>query len=189
MRKAILGVVLGAVVYFVAGALSWMVLPWSNHGLKKLPEETLIRDTMKVVLKEPGAYMFPSDKTDNGKMDDKSYLELFKNGPSGIMFVRLGGTEPMSASNLVISGFTALVTSAFAMVFLILLRKRVTTLMGRWLVVVFLGAFAWFNSLMPFWNWMAMPSTYLGTIFLDVLFGFGLLGIVLAKFVPVETPR
>jgi hypothetical protein len=87
MKKTLVGIFLGAIVYFAAGALSWMVMPWMEHGMKKLPEELLIRDTLNVVVKEPGAYFFPSHKTDAGIMDEKSFAAHFRNGPAGLLFM------------------------------------------------------------------------------------------------------
>jgi hypothetical protein len=187
MGKAITGMLLGAAVYFAASALSWMALPWMNHGLKKLPEETLIRDTMKVVVKESGAYIFPSDKTENGRMDDKTFIELFKSGPAGLLFYQAPGPEPMSAKNFVWSAIVALGSSAFCMFLLMLIRGQVASFAGRWGVVLLVGIFAWFNTLIPLSNWMFVPGSFVGTILLDTLVAFGLMGLVLVKFVPAES--
>ncbi len=186
MRKATIGVLLGAVVYFAAGSLSWMVFPWMDHGIKKLPEETLIRDTLKVVVKESAVYNFPDSHTENGPMDYKTYTDLYKSGPAGLLFIQMAGPEPMSAKTFVTSGIISLGVAIFCMGVLMLLGGRVATFGGRLLTVVSIGVFSWFSSIVPFWNWMFFPTSFVGWLLLDALVAYGLLGLVLAKFVPSE---
>ena len=52
MKKAILGTLLGAIVYFVWGAASWMLIPWHAATTKAVPQEQLVSDTLKTVIKE-----------------------------------------------------------------------------------------------------------------------------------------
>src|ERR1044071_718590 len=184
MKKAVVGVLVGGVVYFAAGAACWMALPWKNHAMKKISEENLVRDTLKVVVTQPGLYNFPNCVGDQGKMDMNLFAEKFRSGPTGLIFIRMAGEEPMSPKNYVIGLLESLGVAAFCLCFLTLTRERIVSYAGRVLMVLTLGIFSWFSVHVPYWNWFFFPADYISVVLLDTLFSFGLLGLALAKFVP-----
>ncbi len=186
MKKGIIGIILGGLLYFLAGAATWMVFTWHDTVMKKIPEEMLVRDTLNVVVPAAGLYFFPSNLTDNGRMDPKQHMEMMKTGPSGLLFFKPATENCMPASSFVIGILHALVTAAFCWWILFMLRSCVVSYLGRVLTVLGIGVFVWFNSQVPFWNWMFFPGDYILVILLDTVFCFGFMGLVLAKFVPAR---
>jgi hypothetical protein len=67
-----------------------------------------------------------------------------------------------------------------------MVRLRVKTFFGQWLTVVAFGVVAWVNFSVPLWNWMFFSPAFIGGTLLDTLLTFGLMGLVLPKFLPSE---
>jgi hypothetical protein len=189
MKKAVCGVLLGALVFFVWGMVSWTLLPWHKATMKPLPEEQLIRDTLHVVVKQPGFYFFPSHQPKGQPMDSKLWLQKFQGGPVGVMAYKPAGGTPMDWTSFVISFLVALVAAGFSMMILILARAGLPSTSGRVLVVLGLGVFIWLVSDVPYWNWFFFPLDYTLVLLLDNILAFGLMGLVLAKFVPDDYHR
>ncbi len=185
MKKIVISVVLGGVLFFAASAAGWMLMPWKNHGMKKIPEETLVRDTLKVVVQEPGLYFFPSDQTANGTMDQKQHMEMAMSGPVGMLFYTPLGKNTMG-KQMVIGLLQSFAIAGFCLWLLIMMRARITTGRERFLTILGLGFFVWFCTDLVNWNWMFHPGNYIFPVLLDHLFSFGILGLVLAKFTPEE---
>lgn len=184
MRKAILGVVLGAAVHFAWGAVSWMVLPWHDTTIKKLPEEQLLTDTMRVVVKEPGLYFFPCDRTESGRMDPRVWEEKFRKGPTGLIAYSPGGKAPMGTSTFLFGFLGDLLAAALCMVILLSARDRVHAALPRVLLVMGVGFVAWASVHLPYWNWLGFPADYTVVALADMMIASGLMGAVLAVFVP-----
>lgn len=184
MKRAFIGVFLGAVLYFVWGAVSWMALPFHDKTIKTLPEERLIRDTLKTVVTESGLYMFPSDKTATGRMDQNDWNASFKSGPNGVLAYDLGGKDPMGPGVFLRGFLIDFLIAGLAMLVLIISRDRVRTMGGRFLVVTALGFLAWVTVHVSYWNWFFFPGPYTLVTLMDCVVGYGLLGLVLPRFLP-----
>lgn len=185
MKRTAAGILIGAVVYFGWGMISWMVLPWHNTTLKKLPEEQLIMDTLKTVIAEPGFYVFPNCKGPDGQMMDKNVsAEKFKKGPNGAVIFSPGGREPMPPQAFIIEILANLLIAAISMVLLRLTRDRVTSIVPRALMIAFVGLLVGAAAHVPYWNWFQFPADFTRVAVLDSVIGFFLLGFAQAKFVP-----
>lgn len=180
----VLGVLAGAVVYFVWGALSWTVIGLHNKAVKTLPEEQLITDTMKVVIKEPGFYIFPSAKLPSGEMDHAGWAERYKAGPIGSVIFQPNGRAPMVPSQFISSFMIGVVASLVSFLLLSFSRDRIQTLPARVLLLVGVGIMAWVVSDLSYMTWFSFPCDFTIINLLDDVVGFALLGLVLHKFVP-----
>lgn len=184
MKKPLMGVVVGGVVFFVWGALSWMVFPWNEAQIKGLPQETLITDTMKIVIPEAGVYMFPSGKTPDGQMGDKQqWVEKYKAGPVGFLVYSPGGADAMSPRQFGMGLLLSVLTAAVAVFVLVIARDRVRTVLQRTGVVVILGLGAWLTVHASYWNWFHFPLPYTLTALFDTTLAFAVLGLAVSKFV------
>lgn len=185
MKKQAIGVFLGGLTLFIWGAVSWMILPLNEASIQALPQEQLISDTLKTVVKTPGVYLFPSGKTPDGQMGDRNeWAEKYKMGPIGFLVYSPNGTEPMSPRKFAIGLVLNLLISAVAFILLSLSRDRVRGVMGRAGVVLVLGLGAWLSVHASYWNWFNFPFGYTLTTLFDTVVAFTLLGIVISKFVP-----
>ncbi len=177
MKKAIIGTLLGTAVYFGWIAVSWTVFPWHKATIKTLPNEALIVDTLKVVVKEPGLYGFPANTGDNA-----TWAEKIRQGPVGHMAYVPAGADPMSAMVMVRGFVCDLLLSALLMWILWAsrLRKRVHQIH----LAAAVGLIAGLAVGLPLWNWMSFPAGYTAVTVLDLLIGFILMGAVMGGFVP-----
>lgn len=183
MKKNIAGILIGTVVLFGWGFVSWMVLPWHNSTVKTMPEEQLISDTLKTVIPDPGFYFFPSHTNAAGVKDDVAWTEKYKKGPHGVVIFSPQGQEPMQPCNFLVEIAANLLIAAVAMVLLSLCRDRVRGLIPRMVMVGALGLVVWAGSDLPYWNWFGFPTDFSMVALWDHLVGFLLLGLAEAKFV------
>ena len=182
-----MGALIGAVVYFAWGAASWMLLPWHEANMKRLPEETLIMDTLRVVAKEPGLYAFPCGRdARDGKEPKEDFAARHKKGPVGLLVYQPGGKDLPMASNFAASFVNSLATVLGLMALLSLSRGRVKGLMPRALLCAAAGAFVWIVAHVPYWNWFGFPAGYTLTLLGDLVAGFFLAGLAISRFVPGE---
>lgn len=185
--KSVLGVVLAAAVYFGWGMLSWMVLPWYNNSVSQLPEEQLIRDTLKVVIEKPGLYVFPGCNTENGqKPDMKVMKEKARTGPVGMMTIIPQGTEVMTTKNMVVDFVHGLLAAGVIAWIFCIAGGQIKTFVWRVILAVKLGALSWLVRDVPYWNWFHFPTCYTLINLAHLIIGFALMGAVLAFFVPVK---
>jgi hypothetical protein len=178
------GVVLGGIVFFAWGAVSWMVLPFHNKSIKPLGEEQLITDTLKVVVKDPGFYVFPYCKRDATADEKAMSMDRHKAGPVGALIFRPTGTDPMAPSNFVLSFFIGLVASLVSMLILAFTRDRLQGVGARVLLLVTIGIMGWMVSDLMYLNWFSFPCDFVMASLVDWVVQFALLGLVLHKFVP-----
>jgi len=78
-------IVLSAVAVFTASSLIHMVFRWHNSDFAKLPNEDVIRDTMRSAGVEQGTYFFPCSDPP-GDMSAEMMVKIAE-GPSGKMTV------------------------------------------------------------------------------------------------------
>src|SRR5689334_990254 len=60
MGRVFIAAFLGAIVCFIWGALSWMVLDWHSSGLNSFAQEDQVAKTLITAAPEPGVYLFPN---------------------------------------------------------------------------------------------------------------------------------
>jgi len=183
MKKSIIGVVLGAAVFFVWGMVYWMFIPIMNSTIDKLPEERLIMDTLKVTVDKPGLYMFPSLETSEGRMEEKAWAKLYEAGPTGFLVFHPGGKAPMSSGQMIVALLIALLASGFTLFILKLSSSCYKTYASRVLLSVELGVFAAFMAHVPYWNWYNFPTDYTLASGFYLICGFLLIGLIEARFV------
>jgi hypothetical protein len=185
MKKAILGVVIGTAAYFIWGGVSWMVLPWHNSTMKSLPEETLITDTMKVVIKQPGLYFFPSDKPVSGPpIERQVWEEKYKAGPIGLLIFSPTGRAPMDGGTFARAILGDLFVAAMVMFIFYAASGHCRSLLQRTGLAATLGLLAGLAVHYPYWNWFHFPCDVTVVGIADLVVGFALMGAAMAKFVP-----
>lgn len=84
---------------------------------------------------------------------------------------------------------TGLITQIIS-AFLVLTLVSMTGGLTYWEKVGFfalVGLTIGFVSHAPYWNWFSFPASYVGVIILDILIGWTLVGLVVAKFVHSKT--
>ena len=184
MSKALAGVIVGAIVYFIWGFISWAVIPWHTATVKALPQQRLLSDTMKVVIKEPGFYVFPAEENRNDKDERDKVNELFRQGPVGTVAFSPTGHERMGADILIKQFVSDLVQAALVMFVLFAASHRFKSVVHRAHLAAALGLLIGIAAHVQNRLWFNFPMGYTIVNILDLTVGYALLGIALAKFVP-----
>lgn len=186
MKKSILlGGVLGGVVAFIWGALSWMALPLHEATLLTFKDQAAVTAALTANAPSPGMYMLPNpDGNAPGSTPEQrqaradAAMKQWQTGPSALMAVRLGGVS--MASHMI----TGLITMIIAGLLIAWLVSKTAGLRywGKvgFIVVVALTAGVLTN--VPEWNWWGFSPGHTAVAFLDHVVGWFLGGAVIAKF-------
>ena len=100
-RILIAGIV-GGIVMFIWGAATHMALPLGQMGVKMMPDEEVVSDTMRDAIAERGVYFIPGfpEAADTDPAVLEAWEERVTTGPYAFIVYKPGGTELMSAKQL-----------------------------------------------------------------------------------------
>jgi hypothetical protein len=87
-------IVLSAVLVFVASSLIHMVFKWHNTDYLKLANEDEVRAVIRASNPAPGQYFLPYC-TDPKEMQKPEMLQKLKDGPNGLVVLRMPGAPSM----------------------------------------------------------------------------------------------
>ncbi len=187
MVRIVVAAVAGAVVLFIWGFVSWVVIPW--HTIDELPDEhqvirALGSDT------ESGVYWYPWT-TDMALSEDvrNRQIEKHEAGPVGVIVHHAEGRPVMPLSMHVWGIALYFVTAVSAA---ILLNMAVTSLGGyvsRVLFVTLIGVFVAAGATMVNWNYMLYPLDFSLHLAADNVVAALLLGLVLGAIVKAPSNR
>ncbi len=186
MIRVVLGGLLGGVVMFIWGAVSHMLLPTGHMGLKPLPNEDALMDSLKTSIREPGLYMFPGmDMTKTpSDAEQKAWEAKHALGPTGLVLYDPKGGEAMSPRQLC----TEFISNFVAAMFGALVLSKISGYGGRVIAATFIGVIAWMSISVSHWNWYGFPSEFITTEAIDQVGGWLLTGLAIAGFVKPTIP-
>jgi hypothetical protein len=158
--------VAGAIVLFIWSSISWMVLPWHQKTLHQFKDGAMLAAVLKANVDQSGVYLLPTDN------------ETDSQPPAVFAAVSLEGRRSMGAA-LVIYFFTECVASLLAV--WLLSKTTISSYSGR---VTFILVFAIAASIianLPNWNWWSFDSHYTVAAMADIIIGWLLAGLVMAR--------
>jgi hypothetical protein len=176
--KIIAGSLVGGTVVFIWGAVSHMVLPTGDMGIKSLPNEAVLLPQMKQAIHERGFYFFPGmGEGEMSEADETAWKDKLRAGPRGAVIFDPSGGEMMSPAQL----GTELVSNILAASILALvLAKTRASRGGRVALAALLGVFAWMSIDVSYWNWYRFPTAFAAGAFIEQAVGWLLAGVVIA---------
>lgn len=167
-RNLLLSVVAGTVL-FVWGFISWAVLPWHMMVAHKFTNEAAVSQVLKDNSPQTGVYYLPFSEKDHGP----NQVGAFAN-------VLTQGTEMNMGKQMSIALITQIISA-----FLVLGLLGMTSGLTYWSKVGFfalVGLTIGFVSHVPYWNWFGFSTPYTVVMMLDILIGWVLAGLAVAKF-------
>lgn len=190
LKSLSLGGLLGGLVLFVWGSISWMVLPWHMMTFEKFKDEATIAQALTANALRPGVYLLPNvHKHDPGmteeqkKAEEAEGMKRMMQGPFMFAAVTPQGAGGMRYA-LLIQLVTGIVGTFLAT--WLLLKTRGLTYLGRVGFVTVLALTAAVISHVPYWNWWNFSNSYTAVTFADLLLGWFLAGLVIAKVIPAS---
>lgn len=182
MKSVIQGGLLGGIIVFAWSALSWMALPFHNQNLRAFQNETLVESALMASLDngKGGVYILPNPmgpyyKTEEAKR--QAHLKM-QHGPSAFIIMNPQGGGPMIQNMAV--GLAINILSA-ALVTGLLLKTAGMSYWGRVGFIVLLAVTTGVIAHFPECNWWGFTLGFIGAEFIDLLVGWFLAGLVIAK--------
>src|SRR5213594_2170835 len=192
LKSLSLGGLIGGLVLFAWGVVSWMLLPWHLATLEKFKDEDKVAQALTANATKSGVYLLPNvHKHEPGMPEAKAKkaetkrkkaeaegMKRMIQGPFMFAAVSLQGTSGSGAA-LPVQLVTSIV-SAFLATWLLMNA----TLPGYWPRVGFLVVLALTAGVIchvPDWNWWGFSAGYTAVAFADLLIGWTLAGLVIAK--------
>ncbi|MEQ1853917.1 MAG: hypothetical protein ABMA01_20290 [Chthoniobacteraceae bacterium] len=184
MKPLLLSSILGALVAFFWGFLSWTVLPW--HKTLSFSDDEEVAAVLRKNAAVHGIYMLPGEK---GR--DQAAMEKWQKqavaGPFMFAVVRPGSAE-ISMGRLMAGSFGIQFIGAF-LISALLLTARPMAYGVRVLFVVIVALAGGVLSHLPGWNWWETPTSWVLVQLVDLAIGWALAGLVIAKFANPESQR
>jgi hypothetical protein len=180
MGKALIkGALWGGIVVFIWGFISWGLIPWHAMAFKKFHNQGAISLLIRESAPSSGIYLLPDPMAAKNAKEKAEIRQDMKKGPFIFASVRLEGCS-MSVLKFVGSLIMDLVV-AFFITWLLLHTKGMNygkkvgfvTMVG--LIAAILGHF-------PAWNWWGFPGSFVLVGMVDVVIGWFLAGLVMARF-------
>ncbi len=190
MRILLKGAITGGLIVFLWSAVSWMALPYHGRTLGKFQDEPAVQRALVSNILEPGIYILPHpDQALEKSTDTQARITAQRkrvqiaNGPFAFVAVQTHGIGAMPvqlARSLAIQ-----ILGSLLMTWL-LLQTGPISYRRRVFFVVVVAMTGGILSHLPQWNWWGFPDDYTLMEMLDLLAGWLLGGLALAKIVPVS---
>lgn len=188
MRTSLaLGGLLGGLVLFLWGAVSWMVLPWHLMTLEKFTDEAAVAGILTLTAPRAGVYILPNPhKHEPGltpeqrKLAEEEGHRRMMQGPFMFASVSLSGARDLKSALV-----TSLLGSTLAALLAtwLLLKTSGLSYLGRAGFLVLVALTAAVIDYLPNWTWWTFSTSYTAVAFADLLIGWLLAGLVMAKVV------
>jgi len=180
----VLGGILGGAALFFWGAISHMILPIGEMGIRTArPEaESALVAAMQDALPEQALYIVPG--SDPSKpMDEaaqKAWLDRYAAGPTALVAWNPGPGTAIGPRPLTIQLLSNLAVCVLAAWLLTRLAPG-TGYFQRVGIVALLGLIAVLTTEVSYWNWYSFPGAWLAGQILEQGLGFALAGLVVAR--------
>ena len=157
--KILISGIVGGLILFVWSFVSWMVLPWHNHTFQTFAHEQSVEAILSVDAPSAGMY-------------------VLKNKPFAFLAVSPQGYGSMNSKMLFAALFDFLSASLVAY---LLLRLKKTNYFSRLIVVLAFALAVGIQGHVSNWNWWGFSSSFTLVGMADLIIGWFLAGLVLAK--------
>ncbi len=180
-------VILGGVVLFLWGNVSWIVLPWHNMTFSTFADEDEVARVLEANTSGRGIYLYPGAHHEPGmtaaeeEAAQAAVMEKMQAGP--FVFVSYQDAGMASMARPMIVGFVIQILAALVLA-LIVARCRDADFWQRVSIVVLVFLAGGILCYLPLWNWFGFATGFTVVSVLDLVVGGLLAGLVIARFTP-----
>ena len=179
MKKTLIATVLGAVVLFVWGAISWTVLPWHHSTIHTFEDESGVAEYISAQTSESGIYYLPGKTMGDFPEEDLATSKaLYETGPVLFVSAHLGPSGSMGLG--MAKSFAVQFLSALAVV-LLLQCGHVERFACRWRACILIGLAIGIQANLPNMIWWSFPADYVFIGVADTVIAWTLAGFVISK--------
>lgn len=169
MKKNVLLSLVAGLVLFVWGFISWAVLPWHMMVANKFTNEAAVSQVLKENSPKQGVYYLPFSEKDHGPDQVGAFVNVLPQGTD------------MNMVRQMFVGVVTQVISAFLVLGLLSMTSGLTY-SGKVGFFALAGLTIGFVSHAPYWNWFGFSTSYVTVMIADILIGWTLAGLAVAKF-------
>src|SRR4051794_28274263 len=157
-KSMAVGAVVGAVIMFVWGAFSHLVL-LIGVGFTPLPREDAVLDMLRSSIPADGLYFFPGKnlREKTPPQQEAAWEAKYHAGPTGFLVYHPAGGDPLSPVKLLTQFLGNLLAASIAAFIISLVFASYGQ---RVLVITLLGVFAWLTISLIYWNWYGYPGSF-----------------------------
>jgi len=188
MKQLLFGALVGCVILFVWGWLTWSLIPIHISSIRNIGNEDSVISAMRINMDRKGVYVFPGMPAPDNKTAMDTYTQKCQRGPMGFIVYNPEGSDPMPVSQMVIGLVLFFISAYIASWFL----SRSTAAASGYIVRVsfcgMLGLFISISTHILNWNWMDFPFDYTLSWVLDSVVGWLLAGLGIAAIVKTQKP-
>lgn len=190
MARLLIAALLGGLVHYLWGTLSWTVLPFHTMTMNQAPDEAGLSAAL-AALPESGVYYIPGMPHDHATgaatpEQVEAWAARHRAGPLASIYLRLEGAQPMSPRVFAV-GFLLSASSAF-LVALILKTAAIATYRLRAAIGALIGVFLAIQADLMLWNYMFFPLDHTLAMMLDAVAGWTLAGLAIAAVMRPARP-
>jgi hypothetical protein len=182
--KMLLAGIVGGVLLFVWGFLSWVILPIHKTSTHRLPNEETVVAVLRLTVPEKGVYLFPS-MTESRSLSnpDKQWEEKYRQGPIGMIFFDPHGMAPFMPLQMINGLIIGMISSALVAWFLARSTAFTASYFTRVAYCGMFGVFLVVGGNLLMWNWFNEPNDWVFGLIIDNIIGWVLAGLAIAAFI------
>lgn len=176
--------ILGGLIIFVWSFVSWMVFPWHKQCLQKFTNQSEVARVIQDNAPTSGVYVLPNtfgynEKTSHEEMHKAEMM--MENGPFMFATVMPNGAGKMSARPFIFS-LIIQVIGAFIAIWMLMQTKGLNYKKSVCFITLFGLGVAVLGQL-PEWNWWGFAGAYVLVNMADLVIGWFLAGLAIAKLI------
>lgn len=183
MIRKTMASLLGGLIIFIWGTISWAVLQWHLSSMAALPNGGEMTATLDQAGAASGVYFYPPTPDASDANAVQQWQEKYGGGSyiSMLVYHDKGYTESMGS--MFLTGFVLNVAGAGLVVFILCISgTREQSYLRRVGLIALLGIFASVVGPLAEWNYFGFPASFSIPIFLDGVISWSLAGLVIAAF-------
>ncbi len=176
MGRVVAAGLVGGLVAFAWGTISWMALPWHSQTLRAFTDEVAVARVVREQAPQPGVYLLLPDHWATPTPEQRTI-------PKGFMLYGVLRHESPEMPIYYIRGLILMMVGAFLPAYLV----SQTPLAGYWARVRFIAFVAFIAGVLtrlPDWHWWSFSTSHTLIGVCDLVLTWFLVGLVIARIVP-----
>ncbi len=184
MLRILVSTLLGAVVLFFWGFLSWAVIGLHSASVQPLANEDAVLSALMEQVPEDGMYFFPgmpSDPDLSATEQDAATATAtakYAEGPIGVLMFHREGRDPEDPMVFAQGFLNCLACSLIATLLLVAALPRLHSYISKVAFVTAIGLIVWLAGDRTYEIWLAFDAVHTRTMLMDHLVGWGAFGLV-----------
>lgn len=177
MIRSISAAIVGSIIVFFWGFLSWTIMDW--HQPREFEQAEKFRNAVATIAPKHGIYMLPGN-TEDGKID----IEKREQGPFVYAVVRPGARDDLSMTRAMAGSYLTALIGSVALA--AMMQMGAKSFIPRVLIGFFAGVLVGTAGALPALNWFEYPLDQAIPILADGVIAWSLAGLAMAMALSIK---